>query len=97
VLTPQGEDAERIDRPIYEEFVRGRFEDATRTSYMDVIARLVGEGADSVIMGCTEIPLLLKAEDAPVPLFDTLALHAMAAVDRALDGESCGNPSPVCR
>lgn len=84
VLTPEGADAEMIDRSIYEELVRGRFEEPTRTAYQQIIARLVIQGADSVIMGCTEIPLLLKAEDSPVPLFDTTSLHALAAVDFAL-------------
>lgn len=85
VLTPDGADAERIDRPINEEFVRGIFSDDTRKSYAGVIARLVAQGADSVVMGCTEIPLLLKEEDATVPLFDTLRLHALAAVDFTLN------------
>jgi amino-acid racemase len=84
VLTPQGADAELVDRVIFEEFVRGRFLESTRKSYAEIIARLVHKGADSVIMGCTEIPILLKPEDSAVPLFDTAELHALAAVDFAL-------------
>jgi aspartate racemase len=84
VLTPDGADAAFVDRVIFEELVRGRFEDSTRTSYAGVIGRLVEQGADSVIMGCTEIPLLLKPEDSAVPRFDTAKLHALAALDLAL-------------
>jgi aspartate racemase len=84
VLTPQGADAELVDRVIFEEFVRGRFLESTRKSYAEINARLVHKGADSVIMGCTEIPILLKPEDSAVPLFDTAELHALAAVDFAL-------------
>jgi aspartate racemase len=84
VLTPDGADAAFVDRVIFEELVRGRFEDSTRTSYAGVIGRLVEQGADSVIMGCTEIPLLLKPEDSAVPMFDTAKLHALAALDLAL-------------
>ncbi|HEY5048442.1 MAG TPA: aspartate/glutamate racemase family protein [Rhizomicrobium sp.] len=84
VLTPQGGDAELVDRVVCEELVRGQFLDGSRRAYAQIIARLVGEGADSVIMGCTEIPLLLKPQDSAVPMFDTTALHAMAAVDFTL-------------
>jgi aspartate racemase len=84
VCTPKGEDAEFVDRVIFEEFVRGIFSDATRKTYASIIARLVAHGADGLIMGCTEIPLLLKPEDCRVPMFDTLTLHALAAVDYAL-------------
>jgi aspartate racemase len=86
VLTPEGADAEFVDRSIYEELVRGRFEDTTRKAYAGIIARLVERGADGIIMGCTEIPILLKPEDSAVPLFDTAKLHALAAVDFALAG-----------
>jgi len=84
VLTPKGADAAFVDRVIFEELVRGQFEDATRKTCADIIGRLVERGADSVIMGCTEIPLLLTPEDSAVPMFDTARLHALAAVDLAL-------------
>ena len=58
---------------------------ASREAYRAVIARLVARGAQAVILGCTEIMLLVRPEDSPVPLFDTTALHAEAAVDWALD------------
>jgi aspartate racemase len=84
VLTPLGADAALVDRVIYEELVRGRFEDTSRRAYADVIARLVERGADSVILGCTELPLLVKPEDSVVPLLDTTTLHALAAAGHAL-------------
>jgi aspartate racemase len=84
VHAPTGADADFVDRVIFEEFVRGIFSDATRKTYASIIARLVAHGADGLIMGCTEIPLLLRPEDCTVPSFDTLTLHAMAAVDYAL-------------
>lgn len=84
VLTPEGEDAAEVNRVVYEELVRGKFLESSRARYRDVIARLVARGADCVILGCTELPLLVMPEDATVPLFDTTSLHALAAVDMAL-------------
>ena len=84
VITPQGADAAEVSRVIYEELVRGKFLESSRKSYREIIARLVDKGADCVILGCTELPLLVMAEDSVVPLFDTTTLHAMAAVDMAL-------------
>jgi aspartate racemase len=84
VLTPQGNDAEIVDRVIYEELVRGRFESSSRKACAGVIARLIEQGADSVILGCTELPLLVQPEDSAVPLFDTTTLHALAAASHAL-------------
>ncbi len=59
--------------------------DSSRARYREVIARLVDRGAEGIILGCTEIPLLVGPEDSAVPLFDTTALHALAAVDLALE------------
>jgi aspartate racemase len=84
VIVPEGEDAADASRVIYEELVRGKFLDFSRARYRAIIARLVAQGAQGVILGCTELPLLVKPEDSPVPLFDTTALHTMAAVDLAL-------------
>jgi aspartate racemase len=84
VIVPEGEDAHETDRVIYEELVRGKFLDSSRAAYRTIMARLVRRGADAIILGCTEIPLLVKEGDAKVPTFDTTTLHAMAAVDRAL-------------
>jgi aspartate racemase len=84
VVTPAGADAIEVNRVIYEELVRGEFREASRATYRNVIAKLVADGAQGIILGCTELPLLVKPEDSSVPLFDTTALHTMAAVDTAL-------------
>ena len=84
VLVPGETDRAVVHRVIYEELVQGRVEPASRQAYREVIARLVERGAEAVILGCTEIMLLVRPEDSAVPLFDTTAIHAEAAVDRAL-------------
>lgn len=71
---------------IYEELVQGRVEPSSRRAYREVIARLVEQGAEAVILGCTEIMLLVGPEDSAVPLFGATALHAEAAVDLAVAG-----------
>jgi aspartate racemase len=85
VLTPEGDDAREVSRVIYEELVRGKFLESSRAHYRGSIARLIERGAEGIVLGCTELPLLIKAEDSSVPLFDTTTLHAMAAVELALD------------
>ena len=84
VLVPVAEDRATVHRIIYAELVAGVIEPASRAAYRDVIARLVDRGAEAVILGCTEIMMLIGQEDCPVPLFDTTRLHAEAALDRAL-------------
>ncbi|NPD67961.1 aspartate/glutamate racemase family protein [Lichenicola cladoniae] len=86
VLVPGDEDRARVHRVIYEELVQGRVEPSSRQAFREVIARLVEHGAEAVILGCTEIMLLVRPEDSTVPLFDTTALHAEAAVDLAIVG-----------
>ena len=84
VLVPGDEDRAVVHRVIYDELVQGRIEPGSRDAYQGVIARLVERGAEAVILGCTEIMLLVRPEDSAVPLFDTTAIHAEAAVERAL-------------
>ena len=84
VLVPEAEDRATVHHVIYEELVQGRVEASSREAYRQVIARLVERGAEAVILGCTEIMLLVKPEDSAVPLFDTTGIHAEAAVERAL-------------
>jgi aspartate racemase len=84
VLVPEAEDRATVHRIIYDELVQGRVETASRDAYRKVIARLIERGAEAVILGCTEIMLLVKPEDSRVPLFDTTFIHAEAAVERAL-------------
>ncbi len=86
VLVPGDDDRGLVHRVIYEELVQGRAEPSSRQAHRELIARLVQRGAEAVILGCTEIMLLVRPEDSAVPLFDTTALHAEAAVDLALTG-----------
>ena len=85
IISPDGHDADDVHRIIYDELCCGRVLEASRTRYREVMTSLIAQGAEGIILGCTEIPLLVGAGDAPVPLFDTTALHAAAAVDFALD------------
>ena len=84
VLVPDTADRATVHRIIYDELVAGRIVDASRAAYRNVIARLVARGAQAIILGCTEIMLLVGAGDSAMPLFDTTTLHALAAVDAAL-------------
>lgn len=84
VLLPDAVQREHVHRVIYDELCRGRVEPASREAYRAIIAALVERGAQAVILGCTEIGLLVRPEDATVPLFDTAALHARAAALAAL-------------
>lgn len=84
VLIPEPPDRERVHQVIYDELVRGKIEPASREDFRAVIRRLVAAGAQGIILGCTEIGLLVGPEDSPVPLFDTTRIHAEAAVDWAL-------------
>jgi aspartate racemase len=84
VLVPDEEDRNMVHRVIYDELVQGRIEPLSRSAYRDVIGRLADRGAEAVILGCTEIMLLVKPEDSLVPLYDTTTIHAEAAVDMAI-------------
>ena len=84
VLVPDEPDRAEVHRVIYEELCRGVVSEASRQAYRQVISSLVARGAQAVILGCTEIGLLVRADDAEVPLFDTCVLHAQAAAERAL-------------
>ena len=86
VVVPDEHDRAVVHRIIYDELVAGKVVSASRDAYRQIIARLVADGAEAVILGCTEIMLLVKPEDSPVPLFDTTALHAEAAIAMALEG-----------
>ncbi len=84
VLVPDAPEREIVHRVIYDELGRGIVREESRRAYVRIIEGLVGRGAQGVILGCTEIPLLIKASDSPVPVFDTTALHAAAAVEYSL-------------
>lgn len=84
VLVPDQADRELVHRVIYDELCLGVISPASRDAYRAVLARLVSRGAQALVLGCTEISLLVGPEDASVPLFDTTALHAAAAAAAAL-------------
>ncbi|HEX7816461.1 aspartate/glutamate racemase family protein [Dyella sp.] len=85
VLVPDAAQRADVHRIIYDELCHGDLRDQSRERYGQIIAELAIRGAQAVILGCTEIGLLLKPENAGLPLFDTAVLHAQAAVDWALD------------
>ncbi|MEH8172853.1 aspartate/glutamate racemase family protein [Aeromonas veronii] len=84
VLVPAEAERERVHRIIYDELCLGEIRDASRTEYLAIIAGLAATGAEAVILGCTEIALLVGEAQAAVPLYDTTAIHAEAAVALAL-------------
>jgi aspartate racemase len=84
VLTPDAGDRAEVHRIIYDELCLGIVRDESRKIYREVIARLAERGADGVVLGCTEIELLVSADDSPVPVLPTTRLHVEAAVDWAL-------------
>ncbi|MBU1003549.1 MAG: aspartate/glutamate racemase family protein [Proteobacteria bacterium] len=86
VLVPDAGQRADVDRIIFEELVKGKLRDESRARYVEIIAALAARGAQSVVLGCTEIPLLVGPQDSPLPLHDTTRLHALAAVDFALSG-----------
>jgi len=86
VIVPGQDDRARIHRIIYEELVAGIVRAESREAYRAIMARLVEEGAEAIILGCTEIMLLVQPADSTVPLFDTTALHAEAAIEASLRG-----------
>ena len=84
VVTPDEADRAIVHRIIYEELCLGIVNDASREEYRQIIAKLELQGVEGIILGCTEITLLVGAEDASVPVFDTTAIHALAAAEFSL-------------
>ncbi len=83
-IIPNREERDIINRTIFEEFGKGVFTNEARQKYLEIIESLRKRGAQGVIFGCTEIPMLIKPEDCPLPSFDTTLIHARAAVEFAL-------------
>jgi aspartate racemase len=83
-LVPDPADQEMVDRIIFAELVDGVFRDESRQAYNDAIARLARRGCDAVALACTEIPLLVRPEESPLPTLDSTRLLARAALDEAL-------------
>ncbi|CCQ94473.1 putative racemase [[Clostridium] ultunense Esp] len=84
VIVPYDEEREMIHHVIYHELCLGEICDSSKEAYLATIKRLVEQGAEGIILGCTEIGLLIKQEDVSVPIFDTTLIHAEAAVEYAL-------------
>jgi aspartate racemase len=84
VIIPDAQDQELVHRVIYDELCVGLVRDQSRQGYQDVIERLINRGAEGIILGCTEIELLIGQEHVDVPVFPTTRLHAQAAVHAAL-------------
>jgi aspartate racemase len=84
VIIPEAEARAIVHQVIYDELVVGKIRQNSKERYLNIIQRLVEDGADGIILGCTEIGLLVRDGDCRVPLFDTTKIHAVAAVEYAL-------------
>lgn len=87
VLVPPDEDQERINRVIYDELCRGEIRPASHDMFLQIMKALAKAGAEGIILGCTEIPLIIHPGDAPLPLFNTTVLHAWKALDYAVEAK----------
>lgn len=84
VIVPKGQDAKQIHDVIYQELCLGKCLIKSKIAYLSIIERLIDEGAEAIILGCTEIGLLINQEDVAVPIYDTCLIHANKAVELAL-------------
>jgi len=84
ILVPEKSERKIVHDIIYNELCLGKIQDSSRLSYIDIINKLISKGAEAIILGCTEITLLISQKDCKVPVFDTTRIHATAAVDFAL-------------
>ncbi|MGD9387339.1 MAG: aspartate/glutamate racemase family protein [Gammaproteobacteria bacterium] len=89
LVVPAAEERVLVHRVIFEELCRGIVTDASRAAYVEIIEGLAAQGAEAVILGCTEIGLLVNAADSPLPVFDTTAIHVEAAVEFILGQQVC--------
>jgi len=85
ILVPDEKERDAIHRILYHELCLGELREASREEFRKIIGRLAAHGAEGIILGCTEIPLIVKQEEYDIPLFDTTALHARAAVAYAVE------------
>jgi aspartate racemase len=85
VLVPEPAERELVHRVIYEELCVGKVLPASRVEYLRIIDRLIAAGGEAIILGCTEIALLVRPDDSTVRLFDTTSIHARSAAERALE------------
>jgi len=84
VLIPDAAERNFIHHTIYHELLKGVFREESKAELLRIMNRLHSQGAEGIILGCTEIPLLIKQKDTELPLFDTLVIHSLAGVDFAL-------------
>lgn len=85
VVIPGEEDVERINTIIFEELVREKFLDESRDASLAIIDKLIADGAEGIVLGCTELPLLISADQVPVSSFDTMTIHAVAAAKKSME------------
>ena len=85
VIVPAEEERELVNQVIFDELCLGKIKDESRENYIKIIEGLISMGAEGIVLGCTEIPLLINGDDSKVPLFDTTCIHAMKAVERAVN------------
>ncbi|MFC4713512.1 aspartate/glutamate racemase family protein [Planococcus dechangensis] len=85
VLIPEAAERDMINQVIFDELCLGEIKDSSKVKYQQAIQNLIDRGAEGIILGCTEIGLLIHEEDAEVPLFDTAKIHVEAALNEALD------------
>ena len=88
VIVPPEREREVVDKVIYDELCCGIMHQSSKEQFKAIIKGLASKGAQGVILGCTEIPLLISQQDVEIPLFDTAKIHAQAAVERALESRS---------
>jgi aspartate racemase len=95
VIVPEPQDREIVHRIIYDELCVGVIREASRDAYRKIMAKLASAGAQAIVLGCTEITLLVNAGDSALPLLDTTTLHALAAVEFALQDSEDAPTEPV--
>ena len=83
-ITPSQKERDLIHDVIYAELIRGKIVDKSKTQFIEIIENLKNKGAEGIILGCTEIPLLVNQEDTSIPIFDTTSIHAAAAFNEAI-------------
>ncbi|MUK87839.1 amino acid racemase [Ornithinibacillus sp. L9] len=88
VLIPSEKDRQVIHDVIFNELCKGNLKDSSKEKYLDIIRKLVEDGAEGIILGCTEIPLLIKQDDTEIPLFDTTQIHANKVAELGLQDKS---------